>query len=69
MCGRCRRRSDKQEIAELFDCGVPCTTKTTMAANIDALLGFTGITHEQIKSIGHDALRLFPRALPHRNLV
>ena len=44
------------------DCGVPCTTEATMAANIEALLSFTGSTHEQIESIGHNALRLFPRA-------
>ncbi len=44
------------------DCGVPCTTVATMRANLDALLGFCGLTPEQIEAIGHNALRLFPAA-------
>jgi len=44
------------------DCGVPCTTDLTMQANIEALLSYAGLTHEQIEDIGHNALRLFPAA-------
>jgi 6-methylsalicylate decarboxylase len=44
------------------DCGVPCTTDATMQMNLEALLGYTGLTREQIEAIGHNALRLFPAA-------
>jgi len=44
------------------DCGVPCTTDATMQANIEALLGYDGLTKEQIEDIGHNGLRLFPLA-------
>jgi predicted TIM-barrel fold metal-dependent hydrolase len=44
------------------DCGVPCTTEATMQANLEALLGYTGLTSEQIECVGHNALRLFPAA-------
>ena len=44
------------------DCGVPCTTDTTMAANIEALLSFAGLRPDQIEMIGRNALRIFPRA-------
>jgi len=44
------------------DCGVPCTTDATMQANLEALLGYAGLTSEQIEGIGHNALRLFPAA-------
>ncbi|MGZ9713015.1 amidohydrolase family protein [Glaciimonas sp. GNP009] len=44
------------------DCGVPCSTEATLAANIDALLRFCGLTRDQIEEIGHNALRLFPAA-------
>ena len=44
------------------DCGVPCTTDATMAANIEALLGHAGLTREQIEQVGRNALRLFPDA-------
>ena len=44
------------------DCGVPCTTAATMRANLDALLGFCGLTPAQVAAIGHNALRLFPAA-------
>jgi predicted TIM-barrel fold metal-dependent hydrolase len=44
------------------DCGVPCTTDATMQVNLEALLGYAGLTREQIEEIGHNALRLFPAA-------
>jgi 6-methylsalicylate decarboxylase len=44
------------------DCGVPCTTEATMRANLEALLGYAGLTREQIAGIGRNALRLFPAA-------
>lgn len=42
------------------DCGVPCTTDATMDANLEALFDQTGLTTEQVRSIGHNALDLFP---------
>lgn len=45
------------------DCGVPCTTEATMAANIEALLGYAGLTRAKIEAIGHNARRLFPAAM------
>ncbi len=44
------------------DCGVPCTTDATMNANLEALLGYPGLTRIQLEEIGHKALTLFPRA-------
>ena len=44
------------------DCGVPCSTEKTMAANLTALLGYDGLTQSEIEAIGHNALRLFPAA-------
>lgn len=44
------------------DCGVPCTTESTMGANIEALLSFEGLTPAQIQAIGRNALNLFPAA-------
>jgi predicted TIM-barrel fold metal-dependent hydrolase len=44
------------------DCGVPCTTDATMQMNLEALLGYAGLTREHIEAIGHNALRLFPAA-------
>jgi len=44
------------------DCGVPCTTDATMQMNLEALLGYAGLTREQIEGIGHNAIRLFPAA-------
>ncbi len=44
------------------DCGVPCTTDATMQLNLEALLGYAGLTREQIEGIGRNALRLFPAA-------
>lgn len=42
------------------DCGVPCTTDATMDANLDALFDGCGLTREDARSIGHNALELFP---------
>lgn len=44
------------------DCGAPCTTEVTAIANIRELLSFTGLRPEQVEQIGHNALRLFPKA-------
>jgi predicted TIM-barrel fold metal-dependent hydrolase len=44
------------------DCGVACTTDATMDANLSKLLGFDGLTPEQIQAIGTNAARLFPAA-------
>lgn len=44
------------------DCGVPCTTDSTMQINLEALLSYAGLTRDQIEDIGHNALRLFPAA-------
>ena len=44
------------------DCGVPCTTDATMQANIEALLGFKGLSESEIQGIGRNALALFPAA-------
>jgi predicted TIM-barrel fold metal-dependent hydrolase len=44
------------------DCGVPCTTDSTMQANLEALINYAGLTRDQIEDIGHNALRLFPTA-------
>ena len=44
------------------DCGVPCSTDATMDMNLEALLAFRGLSPEEIEAIGHNALRLFPRA-------
>jgi predicted TIM-barrel fold metal-dependent hydrolase len=44
------------------DCGVPCSTDQTMAANLKALLEYPGLTQEQLQEIGHRALDLFPAA-------
>ncbi|MFB7600591.1 amidohydrolase family protein [Streptomyces sp. NPDC056160] len=44
------------------DSGVPCSTETTLEANRHALADFTGLPREQLEAIGHNALRLFPKA-------
>ena len=44
------------------DCGVPCTTDATMNANIEALLGYSGLPKDALVAIGRNALRLFPDA-------
>ncbi len=44
------------------DCGVPCTTDATMDANLLAMLASPGLTEEEKRAIGRNALRLFPAA-------
>ena len=44
------------------DCGVPCTTDATMDANLEALLGYPGLTRAQVEEIGRSAFSLFPHA-------
>ncbi len=44
------------------DCGVPCTTDATMNANLAALMSYSGLSPEQVKHIGRNALNLFPAA-------
>ncbi|MFK0296283.1 amidohydrolase family protein [Streptomyces sp. NPDC090442] len=44
------------------DSGVPCSTETTLEANRQVLADFTGLPREQLEAIGHNALRLFPKA-------
>ena len=44
------------------DCGVPCSTETSLAKNIAAILAFSDLSPEQIQQIGRNALRLFPTA-------
>jgi predicted TIM-barrel fold metal-dependent hydrolase len=44
------------------DCGVACTTDATMAANIQGLFNFDGLSREQVQAIGTNAARLFPAA-------
>jgi 6-methylsalicylate decarboxylase len=44
------------------DCGVPCTTETTMDRNLKALLSFGGLTADEKNAIGTNALKLFPAA-------
>ncbi len=44
------------------DCGVPCTSERSAAANIEALLKFTGLSRDEILRIGSNALQLFPAA-------
>ncbi len=44
------------------DCGVPCSTETSLARNIEAILAFSDLTPEQIAQIGRNALQLFPTA-------
>ncbi|GAA1859729.1 amidohydrolase family protein [Pseudonocardia ailaonensis] len=44
------------------DCGVPCTTDATMDANLREILGYDGLTGEQIRAIGQNAFGMFPAA-------
>jgi len=44
------------------DCGVPCSTETSLTRNIEAILAFSDLTPEQIQQVGRNALRLFPQA-------
>ena len=42
------------------DCGVPCSTESTLVDNLHALLGFPDLTEEQLQAIGRNVLRLMP---------
>jgi hypothetical protein len=42
------------------DCGVACTTDVTMDANLEALLGYAGLTAPQRIGIGRREFELFP---------
>jgi len=44
------------------DCGVPCSLEGSLIRNIEALLAYDGLSPEQIKAIGRNALNLFPAA-------
>ncbi|OED00736.1 amidohydrolase family protein [Rhizobium sp. YK2] len=44
------------------DCGVPCSLEGSLNRNIEALLAYDGLSLEQIKAIGRNALNLFPAA-------
>jgi predicted TIM-barrel fold metal-dependent hydrolase len=44
------------------DCGVPCTSASSMDANLEALLNFEGLTAGEKSAIGSAGLRLFPVA-------
>ena len=42
------------------DCGVPCSSESTLVDNLHALLGFPDLTEEQLQAIGRNVLRLLP---------
>jgi predicted TIM-barrel fold metal-dependent hydrolase len=44
------------------DCGVPCSSPASMDRNLQALLHFDGLSHDERLAIGAGALRLFPSA-------
>lgn len=44
------------------DCGVPCSTESTMEANKKAILEYEGLTRSQRDAIGRNVLSLFPAA-------
>ena len=44
------------------DCGVPCSTESTMEANKKAVLDYDGLSKEQRDAIGRNVLSLFPAA-------
>ncbi|MCJ1460295.1 hypothetical protein MMC28_010674 [Mycoblastus sanguinarius] len=44
------------------DCGVPCSTESTMEANKKAVLGYNGLSENQLQAIGRNVLPLFPAA-------
>ena len=44
------------------DCGVPCSTESTMEANKKAILNYAGLTKDQRNAIGRNVLALFPAA-------
>jgi hypothetical protein len=41
---------------------VPCSSETSLGRNVDALLAYEGLSHDQIQAIGQNALSLFPGA-------
>ncbi|CAF9937781.1 hypothetical protein IMSHALPRED_000543 [Imshaugia aleurites] len=44
------------------DCGVPCSTESTMEANKKAVLEYEGLSRSQRDAIGRNVLSLFPAA-------
>lgn len=44
------------------DCGVPCSTESTMEANRKAVLEYEGLSKRQRDAIGRNVLSLFPAA-------
>ena len=44
------------------DCGVPCSSESTMERNKQAVLEYSGFVGEQAEAVGSNVLRLFPRA-------
>lgn len=44
------------------DCGVPCSTESTMEANRKAVLEYEGLSKRQRNAIGRNVLSLFPAA-------
>ena len=44
------------------DCGVPCSTESTMEANKEAVLEYEGLSRSQRDAIGRNVLSLFPAA-------
>lgn len=44
------------------DCGVPCSTESTMEANKKAVLEYEGLSRSQRNAIGRNVLSLFPAA-------
>ena len=44
------------------DCGVPCSTESTMEANKKAVLEYEGLSRSQRDAIGRNVLSLFPTA-------
>jgi len=47
------------------DCGVACSSETTLAQNMRALLDFADLSEAEIQQIGKNALQVFP-TLEHR---
>ena len=44
------------------DCGVPCSSESTMERNKQAVLEYGGFAGEQAEAVGSNVLKLFPRA-------
>ncbi len=42
------------------DCGVPCSSESTLVENLHALLAFPDLTEEQLQAIGRNVLHLLP---------